>query len=372
MADNSVDTRNDKLADKIVDTFFKEMRRERRLKYIRTVLMVILFTASMLVYVVFNSNPPFSSTSAPQRTYQTIWTNESGPAPKDAKLATIAVVPIIGTIDGDTLGEGSSPNMVSKVRNRLITIDGEKDKNLTALVFYIDSPGGTVTASHELYQMILDWKKKRNIRVIAYLHSVAASGGYYIAQAADEIIADETALTGSIGVVMSAMNFAELAKKVGVKNEVIKSGEFKDTGSPFRAMAPKERQIFQVLIDESYEKFLSVVADGRKGKLTEEEIRGLADGRVLSGKQAKALKLVDDNGTFNEMLTAEVKRITEEKKEFAGAKVVLYSTKEYSLFGEIFSKFSFSVNVLPFDEHTRRQRLMYLWLGGLPAQAGLN
>jgi len=365
VADNPIDTRNDKLADKIVDTFFKEMQRERRLKYIRTILMVILFTASMLVYVIFNSNSPFSSSSAYQRTYQRIWASQNGPIPVDAKLATIAVVPIVGTIDGDTLGEGSSPNMVSKVRNRLITIDGEKDKNLITLVLYIDSPGGTVTASHELYQMILDWKKKHNIRVVAYLHSVAASGGYYIAQAADEIIADETAITGSIGVVMSAMNFAELAKKVGVKSEVVKSGEFKDVGSPFRAMTPSERQIFQTLIDESYEKFLSVVADGRKGRLTKEEIRRLADGRIYSGKQAKHLKLVDGNGTFNEVLMAEVKRITEEKKEFAGAKVVVYSTKEFSLFGGIFSKFSFSADVLPLDDLTRRQRLMYIWLGGL-------
>lgn len=364
MTDAAPETTNDKLADKIVSTFFNEMRKERRLKYFRTALMAVLFAVSMMVYVVFNSSSPLNSTPASQQTYKAIRENESVPVPKDAKLATIAVLPIRGTIDGDTLGEGPSPNMVAKVKSALITI-GEKNKDLTTLVLYIDSPGGTVTASDEIYRMILEWKKKHNVRVIAYLHAVAASGGYYIAQSADEIIADETALTGSIGVIMSALNFTELAHKVGVTSETIKSGEFKDIGSPFRVMTPPERQILQDLVNESYEKFLSVVAEGRKGRLTKDKIRMLADGRVWSGKQAKALKLVDGNGTFDEMFAAETKRIVKEKKEFTGAKAVIYSTKESSLFGGIFSKFSFSANVLPIDEHMRHPQLMYLWLGGL-------
>ena len=137
-------------------------------------------------------------------------------------------------------------------------------------------------------------------------------------------------------------------------------------------MTPSERQILQDLVNESYEKFLSVVAEGRKGRLTKDEIRKLADGRIWSGKQAKALKLVDGNGTFDEMLMAETKRIVKEKKEFAGAKAVVYSTREFSLFGGLLSKFSFSANVLPIDEHMRRPQLMYLWLGGLTAESGPN
>ena len=365
MADTSSEMSNEKLADKIVNTFFKEIKRERRLKYFRIALMTVFFAASMLVYVVFNSGSPLNSMSASQQTYRVIRPSEDVPVSSNAKLATIAVLPIRGTIDGDMLGESSSPNMVAKVRNALKAIEGEKNKNLAALVLYIDSPGGTVTASDELYRMILEWKQKHKVQVVAYFHAVAASGGYYIAQSADEIIADETVMTGSIGVIMSALNFTELARKVGVTSEVIKSGEFKDIGSSFRAMTPQERQILQAIIGESYERFLSVIVEGRKGLLTKDEIRKLADGRIWSGKQAKALKLVDASGTFDELLMYETKRVMKERSELVGAKAVVYSIKEDSFLGGIFSKLSFSASIFPIDERMRRPQLMYLWLGGL-------
>jgi protease-4 len=133
---------------------------------------------------------------------------------------------------------------------------------------------------------------------------VAASGGYYISTAADRIVANETTLTGSLGVIFTLTDFSELADRYGVEQEVVKSGEFKDMGSSFRDLTPEEREILQSIVDESYDEFVSVIVEGRG--LSEERVREIADGRVYSGEQAKELGLVDSFGGLDE--AAEVSR----------------------------------------------------------------
>jgi len=165
------------------------------------------------------------------------------------------------------------------------------------VVLEVNSPGGGVTASDEMYRTILEFKKKTDMPVVVSMGDVAASGGYYISAAADDIVANETTLTGSLGVIISLNNFTDLADKYGYKQEVIKSGEFKDIGSSFRELKPEERKIFQSVIDESYDEFVSVIAKGRD--LPEDRVREIADGRIYSGKQAKELDLVDEFGDLD-------------------------------------------------------------------------
>ncbi len=174
----------------------------------------------------------------------------------------------------------------------------EEDKDVKALVLRIDSPGGTVVAAQEIYEEI--HKLRENKVVLASMGNVAASGGYYVASATEEIVANPGTLTGSIGVISEYPNIEQLMKKVGLRSEVMKSGQFKDLGNPTREMTEAERQILQDLIDNIHMQFIRDVALGR-GR-TVEEIEPLADGRVFTGEQAKENGLVDRLGNFQDAL----------------------------------------------------------------------
>jgi len=174
----------------------------------------------------------------------------------------------------------------------------EEDKDVKALVLRIDSPGGTVVAAQEIYEEIQ--KLRENKVVLASMGNVAASGGYYVASATEEIVANPGTLTGSIGVISEYPNIEQLMKKVGLRSEVMKSGQFKDLGNPTREMTEAERQILQDLIDNIHMQFIRDVALGR-GR-TVEEIEPLADGRVFTGEQAKENGLVDRLGNFQDAL----------------------------------------------------------------------
>ena len=164
-----------------------------------------------------------------------------------------------------------------------------KDKDIKAIVLRIDSPGGGVAASQEIYTAVKRIKKDK--KVVASLGSVAASGGYMIACAADKIVANPGTITGSISAIMYFANAEELLKKIGLKPSVIKSGKYKDIGSPARGMSDEEKQILQGLVDDIYLQFVDLVAQDRK--IATEEVKKLADGRVFSGRQALQNKLVD-------------------------------------------------------------------------------
>ncbi|MBU1966292.1 MAG: signal peptide peptidase SppA [Proteobacteria bacterium] len=166
------------------------------------------------------------------------------------------------------------------------------DSGIRAVVLRINSPGGGVAPSQEIYQAVLELKKKK--KVVASMGSVAASGGYLIAVAADRIVANPGTITGSISAVMHYANVEELLKKVGVRSSVVKSGKFKDIGSPTREMTPEERSLLQAIVDDIYDQFVRTIAENRKLPL--QRIFELADGRIFSGRQAKDLGLVDDLG----------------------------------------------------------------------------
>jgi protease-4 len=164
--------------------------------------------------------------------------------------------------------------------------------SIRAIVLRINSPGGGVAASQEIYQAVRELKKKK--KVVASMGSVAASGGYMIASAADSIIANPGTITGSISAVMHFADIQELMKKVGVRSSVVKSGKFKDIGSPAREMTPEEKQLLQEVVDDIYDQFIRTVSADRKIPL--DSVRAIADGRIFSGRQALGLKLVDQLG----------------------------------------------------------------------------
>jgi len=175
----------------------------------------------------------------------------------------------------------------------------ENDGSIDAVVLRIDSPGGGVAASQEIYEAAKRLRQ-RNKFVIASMGSVAASGGYYIACAADTIMANPGTTTGSIGVISEIMNLTELLNKIGVRFEVIKSGKYKDSGSPYRAMNEEDRRYFQGYVDDAYQQFVGVVAQARR--MEKADVLKYADGRVFTGQQALAFGLIDRLGTYQDAL----------------------------------------------------------------------
>lgn len=175
----------------------------------------------------------------------------------------------------------------------------ENDGSINAVVLRINSPGGGVAASQEIYEAAKRLRHQNKF-VIASMGSVAASGGYYIACAADTIVANPGTTTGSIGVISEMMNVTELLNKIGVRFEVIKSGKYKDSGSPFRAMNPEDRQYFQGYVDDAFQQFVGVVAEARR--MEKSQVLQYADGRVFTGQQALKFGLVDRLGTYQDAL----------------------------------------------------------------------
>ncbi|MBN2654867.1 MAG: signal peptide peptidase SppA [Nitrospirae bacterium] len=167
-----------------------------------------------------------------------------------------------------------------------------KDSSIKAVVVRVDSPGGGVVPSQEIYEQMKKTAAKKS--VVVSMGSVAASGGYYISAPATKIVANPGTLTGSIGVIMELPNIKGLMEKIGVKTEVVKSGRHKDIASVFRGIGAEERKILQGVMDDVHEQFISAVAESRNIPAT--EARRLADGSIYTGRQAKELKLVDDIG----------------------------------------------------------------------------
>ena len=171
--------------------------------------------------------------------------------------------------------------------------DYAEDSSVKAIVLRIDSPGGGVVVSQEIYNAVKNARKEGK-KVVASMGTVAASGGYYVAAAADRIVANPGTLTGSIGVKMEFANIEKLLEKIGVRGMVVKAGEYKDVGSPFREMSAQEKKILQDVIDDVHSQFIKAVAEGRN--MQEAEVRAIADGRIFTGRQALDLKLVDQLG----------------------------------------------------------------------------
>jgi len=197
-----------------------------------------------------------------------------------------------------------------------------EDEGVKAIILRIDSPGGGVGPAQEIHREILKIKSKK--KVVTSMGSVAASGGYYIACASDLIVANPGTITGSIGVVMQFSNFEELLKKIGIKGVVLKSGEHKDMGSPFREMTSEEKRIMQEVLDNVHQQFIQAVAEGRK--LDHSKVVQIADGRILTGEQAKNFSLVDKMGNLQDTIDITAKMVGIE-----GKPNVLYPKKKISI-----------------------------------------
>jgi protease-4 len=198
----------------------------------------------------------------------------------------------------------------------------QEDEGVKAIILRIDSPGGGVGPAQEIHREILKVKSKK--KVVTSMGSVAASGGYYIACASDLIIANPGTITGSIGVLMEFTNIEELFKKIGIKGVVLKSGEHKDIGSPFREMTPEEKRIIQEVIDNVHRQFVQAVAEGRK--MDREKVMQIADGRILTGEQAKQIGLVDQIGNLQDAIDIVAKMVGIE-----GKPNILYPKRRFSL-----------------------------------------
>jgi protease-4 len=176
------------------------------------------------------------------------------------------------------------------------------DPLVRGIILRLDTPGGEVTASDIVYHELIKFREKTGRPVVGLMMSTAASGGYYIAQACDHVIAHSSTITGSIGVISIFPSTEGLLSKIGVKVNVIKSGEMKDAGSTFLEMTSEDRKVFQGIIDELYQNFLDVISKNRERSLSKEELRAVADGRVYTAPQALRLKLIDEIGYFDSAL----------------------------------------------------------------------
>jgi protease IV len=211
----------------------------------------------------------------------------------------ILLMEVSGFISDDASPSGLSltaapPRVPLLVRVREELEKASKDDKIKAVVLRLNSPGGTVTASDIIFRELQLFRTRNSVPIVAVMMDVAASGAYYIALAADTIVAHPTTVTGSIGVIMVSANVEGLMQKIGLAANTIKSGEHKDMGSPFRPLTPEERGIFQSIIDDLQRQFVSKVAERRKLPL--ETARSLADGRVYTAEQALASRLVDRVG----------------------------------------------------------------------------
>lgn len=227
------------------------------------------------------------------------------------------------------------------------------DPLVKAIVVRIDSPGGGVAPSQEIYNAVKRVRNEQNKTVVASMGTVAASGGYYIAVATDRILANPGTLTGSIGVIMQMANFQDLLEKIGVKSVVIKTGKFKDLGSPFRPMVEEERQLLESVMNDTLSQFVEAVAEGRSLEVA--EVEQLADGRVFTGRQAKSVLLIDEIGDLQDAI-----KLAGELSGIEGSPRVLETTKPFSITEFLESTFLGDVRALAPSRFSAP--LLYLWL----------
>ena len=279
----------------------------------------------------------------------------------------------IALIDLDgVLSNRRSSSLLGAVGENPVSLFKEKldkaaaDKRVKAVVLRINSPGGGVTASDLMYREVMSFRERTKKPVIACMLDVAASGGYYVACAADRILAHPTTVTGSIGVIMILPEITGTMQKLGVRTNVFKSAAMKDAGSPFREMTPADRRVFQGIIDRMYEGFLEVVARSRTN-LSDERLRELADGRVYYAAEAVENGLIDAIGTLPDAIAT-----AKEAAGIADDKVVIvqygrpadYQPNYYAGRGAEPAHVSLININLPNWLRGDSPRFMYLWAPG--------
>jgi len=291
--------------------------------------------------------------------------------------AKIALINIEGVISSSSENTSPFSYVAPSAQNALKAIqNAQKDSSVKAVIIQINSPGGTVAASQNLYDAIMRLRKEKP--VVVSMQDVAASGGYYLAAAADRIVAQRGTITGSIGVIFSTMDIhGLLSQKLSVYPIVIKSGKFKDMGSSTKPMSLEERQLFQDMIDDSYKQFIDDIEKARvkrndtfpldKKILTPETLREYADGRVFTGSQAYSLGFVDVLGDLEDAHVI-AKTLAVEKFKLSDDELPMVLYNKTSPLKDLFTTLSETVfperallrNLVP--ESMRHGRvLMYLW-----------
>lgn len=192
---------------------------------------------------------------------------------------------------------GVVPGMTARVRQELEL--AYNDPGIHGILLRINSPGGTLTDSDVIYHSLMEFKRSKDVKIVAALGDIAASGAVYVAMAADEIYAHPTTITGSIGVVMPHLQYAELAEKLGIESDPIKSAPYKDLDSPFRERMPEEQEFLQSMVDDQHQKFLRVIEKGRP-QMSRSELERVADGRLISAQIAQQRGLIDEVGYLDD------------------------------------------------------------------------
>lgn len=279
----------------------------------------------------------------------------------DKKILMIPLEGLISSEDSRSIFGGKT-NTMDDFRRQLDM--ARQDPDVAVIMLRVDSPGGEVDASDVVMHELERFKTERKVPIIAFYQGLAASGAYYISMAADEIIAQPTTLTGSIGVVSVYVNVEKMMEKVGVEAQVLRSGDMKGTGMPFKPLDEKAREYYQSVIMSYYENFLSVVQRGRKN-MKPEAIRRIADGRVYTAQKALEIGLVDRIGYFHDAL--------DRARELAGdadAQLVTYTNAPEGTTRSIYTQENQpgSVNVPLLSDLAQRMglsgggpRFLYLW-----------
>ena len=232
----------------------------------------------------------------------------------------------IGVVDLD--GVIVDPNeMVEQLRKFA------DDDSIKAIIIHVNSPGGGVAASEEIYREVKRVRDEKHKRIVASIETVGASGAYYVSSATNKIYADSGSVVGSIGVIAEWVNYGDLMRWAKLKPEVLKVGQFKDTGDPTRELTPAERQYLQGLIDNMYGQFVQAVADGRHAKVADR--KSIADGRVWTGEQALGMHLIDEIGDFREVVQDTARSVN-----ISGEPVLVHPERERKslldlLFGDV-------------------------------------
>jgi len=280
--------------------------------WILWVLLTVLFLGFGACSIITVATLGASSTTASNSTFTETTYHEDGFG--SDKLAVVF-------IEGMITGRSKSAYRDSMAEAAIKKINAATDDpTIKGLLLYLNTPGGEVTASDKIYNAVKQFSETER-PVVAYMDTVAASGGYYIACGADEIVANETSITGSIGVIISGFNASEMLDNVGIKGQTFRSGDFKDTLSMTREMRDDEREYIQALVDDMYEKFAGIVSEARE--IPMETLKdGIADGRIFQGSAAKEVGLVDKTGYEADAIEA--------LKDLAGisnAKIIKYQTE---------------------------------------------
>lgn len=254
-------------------------------------------------------------------------------------VSLVVIVVVISLVAGVALRESAERIGVIEIEGVISgskdvmedIVEFREDPTIKGVILRINSPGGGVGPTQEIYREVVKLKDKKKVYVS--MGTSCASGGYYIASAADRLYANPSTITGSIGVIMQLMIIEDVLKKVGLKSNTIKAGKFKDAGSPFREMTPAERSYMEGVVQNIYEQFIKDIAAGRK--MNVEVVKELAEGRVYTGTQAKDLGLVDGIGNFYDAVDA-LKGVLGIK----GKPVLIYVEKPFSISGWIFGSLS--------------------------------